>query len=65
LRNPCRQIEAFEPGLLSAVLKRDTEGHLIRRAGVMAVVRASGVVKAGDAITVMLPAGKHHPLLPV
>ncbi len=26
LRNPCAQIEAFRPGLLSAVLGRDSEG---------------------------------------
>src|SRR5206468_11944548 len=51
LRNPCRQIEAFEPGLLSGVLGRDAQGHLIRKAGVMAVVRAGGVARAGDAIT--------------
>src|SRR5262249_60807122 len=36
LRNPCRQIEAFQQGLLSAVLGRDSEGNLIRKAGVMA-----------------------------
>jgi MOSC domain-containing protein YiiM len=65
LRNPCRQIEAFAPGLLSAVLGRDPEGHLIRKAGVMAVVRAGGVVKAGDAIATMLPEWEQHPLLPV
>src|ERR1700704_5957421 len=27
LRNPCRQIEAFQPGLLTAVIGRDAEGH--------------------------------------
>ena len=27
LRNPCRQIEAFQPGLLTAVLGRDAEGR--------------------------------------
>lgn len=62
LRNPCRQIEAFEPGLLSGVLGRDAQGHLIRKAGVMAVVRAGGVVRAGDAIAVMLPEGEHPPV---
>ena len=65
LRNPCRQIEAFAPGLLSAVLGRNAEGYLIRKAGVMAVVRAGGMVKAGDAIVMILPEGQHHPLLPV
>jgi MOSC domain-containing protein YiiM len=65
LRNPCRQIEAFQPGLLSAVLERDSEGNLIRKAGVMAVVIAGGDVKLGDVITVMLPPGERRPLLPV
>lgn len=65
LRNPCRQIEAFQPGLLSAVLGRDAEGNLIRKSGIMAIVIAGGHVKAGDAIAVMLPQGKQRPLLPV
>jgi MOSC domain-containing protein YiiM len=65
LRNPCRQIEAFQPGLLTAVLGRDAEGHLIRKAGVMAIVIKSGDVKAGDTIAVDLPAGEQHPLLRV
>jgi MOSC domain-containing protein YiiM len=50
LRNHCRQTEAFQQGLLSAVLGRDSEGHLIRKTGVMAVVVAGGNVKAGDAV---------------
>ena len=49
--------------MLSGVLGRDAQGHLIRKAGVMAVVRAGGVVRAGDAIAVMLPEGEHHALL--
>jgi MOSC domain-containing protein YiiM len=65
LRNPCRQIEAFAPGLLLAVLGRNAEGYLIRKAGVMAVVRAGGLVKAGDAIVMILPEGQHHALSPV
>jgi MOSC domain-containing protein YiiM len=65
LRNPCRQIEAFQPGLLSAVLGRDPQGNLIRKTGVMAVVVAGGDVKAGDAVAVILPPGDQHPLVPV
>ena len=60
LRNPCRQIEAFQAGLLSAVLGRDAEGNLIRKTGVMAVVIAGGDVKVGDAIAVMLPEGEQR-----
>jgi len=65
LRNPCRQIEAFEPGLLSAVLGRDAHGNLIRKTGVMAVVLASGEVKPRDPVSVILPQGEARPLLPV
>jgi MOSC domain-containing protein YiiM len=65
LRNPCRQIEAFRPGLKAAVLGRDANGRLLRRAGVMAIVIRGGDVKAGDSISVELPAGKQRPLLPV
>ena len=65
LRNPCRQIDAFQRGLTAAVLGRDAEGRLIRKAGVMAIVITGGDVKAGDVITVELPAGEQRPLLPV
>jgi MOSC domain-containing protein YiiM len=65
LRNPCRQIDAFQPGLMKAVIGRDLDGHLIRKAGVMAIVIISGDVKAGDAIAVELPAGERYSLEPV
>lgn len=65
LRNPCKQIDRFQPGLMAAVLDRDAEGHIVRKAGVMAVVTAGGAVAAGDAITVVLPAEPHRPLEPV
>src|SRR5690348_494581 len=38
LRNPCTQLDGLQPGLMKAVLDRDEEGNLIRKAGVMAVV---------------------------
>ncbi|MCV2350993.1 MOSC domain-containing protein [Paucibacter sp. Y2R2-4] len=62
LRNPCAQIENFMPGLLAAVLGRDAQGGLIRKAGVMAVVRLGGVVAPGDGIEVFLPEGLHRRL---
>ncbi|WP_354678505.1 MOSC domain-containing protein, partial [Cupriavidus plantarum] len=55
LRNPCSQIENFQPGLLAKVLGRDALGALVRKAGVMAIVLADGVVRAGDPIEVELP----------
>lgn len=65
LRNPCRQLDALRPGLMAAVLDRDGEGNLVRRAGVMAVVLAGGLVREGDPIEVQLPEGPPQKLEPV
>lgn len=62
LRNPCRQINTFRPGLLREVLTRNSAGELIRKAGVMSVVLTGGVVRPGDPIVVQLPATPHEPL---
>jgi MOSC domain-containing protein YiiM len=59
LRNPCAQIEAFQAGLLAAVLDRTADGSLIRKAGVMGIVLAGGLVAAGDVIRVETPTGLH------
>lgn len=65
LRNPCSQINHFQPGLMEAVLGRDAHGELVRKAGVMAVVLSSGDVHIGDKMRVELPAAPHQPLRPV
>jgi MOSC domain-containing protein YiiM len=65
LRNPCVQLNRFRPGLMAAVLDRDTEENLIRKAGVMGIVLADGTVRPGDTIRVVLPATPHRVLLPV
>ena len=62
LRNPCVQLDAFRTGLTAAVLDRDEQGELVRKAGVMSVVRAGGDVRPGDAIAIELPTGPRHPL---
>jgi MOSC domain-containing protein YiiM len=62
LRNPCAQIDRFQPGLLAAVLGRGPNGELIRKAGIMTVVRAGGVIRPGDRIQVHLPSPPHLPL---
>jgi MOSC domain-containing protein YiiM len=61
LRNPCRQIEDFRAGLLARVLVQQPDGSYERRVGVMSVVLAGGVVRAGDAVVVEAPA-EHVPL---
>jgi MOSC domain len=65
LRNPCLQLEGIHSGLMQAVLARDAEGGLIRRAGVMGVVLTGGDVRPGDAIEVALPDLPQTPLQPV
>jgi len=62
LRNPCGQIDGFRTGLLSKVLDRGADGHLIRKAGVMAVVLEGGTVAGGDAVAIELPVEPHVPL---
>lgn len=62
LRNPCSQIEDFRPGLLARVLGRDAEGRLVRKAGIMAIVRRGGAVRPGDPVVVILPPEPFRPL---
>jgi len=62
LRNPCAQLDCFQPGLLAAVLGRDEQGNLIRKAGVMGIVLQDGLVRPGDRIVVTLPPEPHRPL---
>jgi MOSC domain-containing protein YiiM len=65
LRNPCVQLDRFQPGLMAAVLDRDAHRGLVRRAGVMAVVLTSGEVRPGDRIALEFPPEPHAPLEPV
>jgi MOSC domain-containing protein YiiM len=65
LRNPCRQLDGFRSGLMRAVLDRDENGGLVRKAGVMGVVLTGGAVRPGDGIRVELPGPPHVRLAPV
>lgn len=62
LRNPCAQLDAFRPGLTAAVLDLDESGWLIRKAGIMGIVRVSGIVRPGDEVEVELPPPPYRPL---
>lgn len=50
---------------MEAVIERDPARGLIRKAGVMGVVIASGGIKIGDAISIVLPPPPHDALRPV
>jgi MOSC domain-containing protein YiiM len=65
LRNPCAQLEGVQPGLMEAVLGRDENGELVRKAGIMGIVLSGGEVRAGNGIRAELPTEPHVPLAPV
>jgi MOSC domain-containing protein YiiM len=65
LRNPFRQLNGLEAGLMDACLDRDDQGGLIRKAGVMGIVLVAGEVRPDDVIIVELPSEPHRPLEPV
>jgi MOSC domain-containing protein YiiM len=62
LRNPCLQLDGIQNGLMQAVLEHDPDGNLIRKAGIMAVVRFGGEVQPNDKIMVVLPPTPHSKL---
>jgi len=55
LRNPCAQLDGLAPGLMKALLHRDTDGNLILKGGIMAIVLRSGTIRTGDDIRIRLP----------
>jgi len=65
LRNPCYQLDDFQSGLMKAVLDKDGQGNLIRKAGVMGIVLMGGEVHVNDVILVELPPEPHEALKPV
>jgi MOSC domain-containing protein YiiM len=65
LRNPCAQINGLSEGLMKELVHVDDRGATVRLAGVMSVVLTGGVVRPGDSIRVLPPAGRFEPLQPV
>jgi hypothetical protein len=62
LRNPCYQLDLFQQGLLKALVGRDEQGRIVRKAGIMGIVIRGGEVRPGDPILVELPPPPHQPL---
>lgn len=62
LRNPCKQIEAFQKGLLAHMFEKDETGKMRRKAGIMATVMVGGSVDVGDNIVVHLPSRTQYEL---
>lgn len=65
LRNPCIQIDRFKKRLMKAVLEKRADGQVVRKSGIMAVVKVGGVIRKGDEIDVVEPPLPHEPLKPV
>jgi MOSC domain-containing protein YiiM len=65
LRTPCRQIDAFSPGLMGALLEKQPDGNVMRKSGIMGIVIAGGEVRPGDIIRAEFPKEPHRPLKPV
>lgn len=63
LRNPCAQLDSVQKGLTKALLGRDSEGGLIRKSGVMAVVLQGGIIHVNDDIIIEYPAEPHQALV--
>ena len=49
-------------GLTKRMFDKAPDGSVIRKAGIMGVVRAGGTIRPGDAIHVTLPPEPHRPL---
>ena len=62
LRNPCKQLDDFQPGLMAAVLDHDADGNLIRKSGIISIVLTSGEVRPSDPIHIHFPPKPHYPL---
>lgn len=62
LRNPCRQLDHFQDGLLGRLAYRDHSGELVRLAGIMGIVLTGGEARPSDLIRVVLPRGEQVPL---
>lgn len=65
LRNPCFKLNGIAPGLMDAVVEKGPGKTLIRKAGVMAVVVASGEVAVSDRIAIIEQPATYVPMLPV
>ncbi len=62
LRNPCVQLNGLSPGLMKELVHVGDAGETVRLAGVMSIVLRGGVVRPGDGIRVVPPAGDREPL---
>ncbi|MBV1924266.1 MAG: MOSC domain-containing protein [Flavobacteriaceae bacterium] len=65
LRNPCSQLNRINENLLKAVLDKDEQGNIIRKAGIMSIVLQGGNIRVGDTIEIEFPEKPFNNLQPV
>jgi MOSC domain-containing protein YiiM len=53
--HPCSQLNTYQSGLMAAVLDRDADGNVIRKAGIMGVVLAGGEIRPDAVSTLSRP----------
>jgi len=63
LRNPCKQLNGIQKGLMKAVISKDDSGNIFRKTGVMSVVTKSGKIFKNDTIRVEYPPEPFRPLV--
>ncbi|MCQ1948751.1 hypothetical protein NNX28_02250 [Arthrobacter sp. zg-Y859] len=62
LRNPRRQIDRFQAGLLKTVLPRDSSGKVVRKTGITGIVLSRGRVNVDNEIRTEVSAGSQRRL---
>jgi MOSC domain-containing protein YiiM len=62
LRSPCSKINAYQGGLMKALVGKDDEGCIVRKSGIMGIVVRGGVIEPGARLVVELPPGPPVPL---
>jgi len=65
LRNPCKYLDQIAPGLMTACVAKHGDGTVFPQSGVMGIVVADGIIKAGDEIHINTPSEPHTLLEPV
>ena len=61
-RDPCKKIDTLGKGLTKRLFDKAADGSLVRKAGIMGIVREGGTIRPGDTIAVTLPAEPHRRL---
>ena len=62
IRNPCRQLEDIQEGLMKATLDKKEDGSITTKTGIFAIVTAGGTISVGDEIKIVLPEKPRTPL---